>query len=114
MTQKIKKRKLLLINPLSTTREGLILHSHVIYPPIGLGIVAALTPDHWDVEIMDENFKRFTYKEADLVAFTALTSTLPNFAASCTSANTSWNKLFGDKNPPISTSLLVLNIVLQR
>lgn len=52
------------------------MHSHVIYPPIGLGIVATLTPKHWDVEILDENFDRFVYKEADLVAFTALTSSV--------------------------------------
>jgi radical SAM superfamily enzyme YgiQ (UPF0313 family) len=69
-----KKHKLLLINPLSTTREGLILHNHVIYPPIGLGIVAALTPKDWEVEILDENFGRFEYKDADLVGLTALTS----------------------------------------
>jgi len=71
-----KKNKLLLINPLSTKREGLILHNHVIYPPIGLGIVATLTPAHWEVEIIDENFERFSYREADLVAFTALTSSV--------------------------------------
>lgn len=71
-----KKKKLLLVNPLSMTRDGLVLHHHVIYPPIGLGIVATLTPDHWDIEILDENFERFTYKEADLVAFTALTSSV--------------------------------------
>lgn len=70
------KKKLLLINPLSMKREGLILHSHVIYPPIGLGIVAALTPKHWDIEIIDENFDRFSYREADLVALTALTSSV--------------------------------------
>ena len=74
MASKDKKRKLLLINPLSTNREGLILHSHVIYPPIGLGIVAALAPEHWEVEILDENWERFEYREADLVGFTALTS----------------------------------------
>jgi len=71
-----KKKKLLLINPLSTNRQGLILHSHVIYPPIGLGIVAALTPEHWEVELLDENFERFEYREADLVGFTALTSSV--------------------------------------
>ncbi|NQT76934.1 MAG: B12-binding domain-containing radical SAM protein [Bacteroidetes bacterium] len=71
-----KKKKLLLINPLSTNRQGLILHSHVIYPPIGLGIVAALTPEDWDVEILDENFERFRYREADLVGITALTSSV--------------------------------------
>lgn len=77
MNEGAKKRsKLLLINPLSTNREGLILHSHVIYPPIGLGIVAQLTPDHWEVEVLDENFERFEYKEADLVGFTALTSSI--------------------------------------
>lgn len=70
------KRKLLLINPLSTYREGLILHSHVIYPPIGLGIVAALTPDHWEVELIDENFERFSFQDADLVGITALTSSV--------------------------------------
>jgi radical SAM superfamily enzyme YgiQ (UPF0313 family) len=69
-----KRKRLLLINPLSTMREGLILHSHVIYPPIGLGIVAALTPPDWEVEILDENFGRFEYQEADLVGLTALTS----------------------------------------
>ncbi len=76
MSSKSNKRKLLLINPLSTNRQGLILHSHVIYPPIGLGIVAALTPDHWEVEILDENWDRFEYREADLVGFTALTSSV--------------------------------------
>ena len=68
------RRRLLLINPLSTIREGLILHNHVIYPPIGLGIVAALTPSHWDVELIDENFGRFQFRDADLVGITALTS----------------------------------------
>jgi len=71
-----RKRKLLLINPLNSTRKGLIIHKHVIYPPIGLGIIATLTPERWEVEIMDENFEQFTYKEADLVGFTALTSSV--------------------------------------
>lgn len=70
------KRKLLLINPLNTSTKGLIIHKQVIYPPIGLGIVATLTPDHWDVELLDENFEEFEYREADLVAFTALTSSV--------------------------------------
>lgn len=76
MLQDIKKKKLLLINPLSTNRQGLILHSHVIYPPIGLGIVAALTPGNWEVEILDENWDRFEFREADLVGLTALTSSV--------------------------------------
>lgn len=71
-----RKRKLLLVNPLNTTRKGLIIHKHVIYPPIGLGIIATLTPDNWEVEIWDENFDKFEYREADLVGFTALTSSV--------------------------------------
>ncbi len=71
-----KKRKLLLINPLNSGTKGLIIHKKVIYPPLGLGIIATLTPDNWEVELMDENFEEFQYKEADLVAFTALTSSV--------------------------------------
>ena len=41
---------------------------------MSLGIIAALTPDNWEIEILDENFERFTYKEADLIGITALTS----------------------------------------
>ncbi len=77
MTPRDKKRKkLLLINPLNTTRQGLIIHSHVIYPPLGIGIIATLTPAHWEVEILDENFERFEFRDADLVGFTALTSSV--------------------------------------
>jgi radical SAM superfamily enzyme YgiQ (UPF0313 family) len=71
-----KTKKLLLINPLNTSRKGLIIHKHVIYPPIGLGIIATLTPDNWEVEILDENFETFQYREADLVGLTALTSSV--------------------------------------
>lgn len=40
------------------------------------GIIGSLTPSHWDVEILDENFESFEYKEADLVGFTSLTATI--------------------------------------
>ncbi len=69
-----KKKKLLLINPLSTNRDGLIRDQKSIYPPMNLGIVAALTPDNWEVELMDENFERFEFRDADLVGLTALTA----------------------------------------
>lgn len=69
-----KKFKLLLVNPNNAHKSG-IYHSDVYsVPPLNLGIVAALTPAHWDVEIWDENFKPFEYQEADLVGLTALTS----------------------------------------
>lgn len=70
------RKKLLLINPLNKRRIGLIRDHESIYPPMALGIVAALTPDHWDVEILDENFERFEYREADLVGLTALTASI--------------------------------------
>ncbi len=69
-----RRYKLLLINPLSTKRVGLIRDQKSIYPPMSLAIIAALTPDNWDIELLDENFERFEYKEADLVGLTALTS----------------------------------------
>jgi radical SAM superfamily enzyme YgiQ (UPF0313 family) len=45
--------------------------------PLGLGIVAALTPDHWEVELLDEGFEEFTFRPADIVAFTSFTATAP-------------------------------------
>ncbi|MFK5856317.1 MAG: radical SAM protein [Bacteroidota bacterium] len=69
-----KKYKLLLINPLSTKRVGLIRDKKSIYPPMSLAIIAALTPNNWEIELIDENFERFEYKKADLVGLTALTS----------------------------------------
>jgi radical SAM superfamily enzyme YgiQ (UPF0313 family) len=69
-----KRYKLLLINPFNAYQEGVVIDPNTISPPLGLGIVAALTPDHWDIEIHDENFDPFVFKEADLVGFTALTS----------------------------------------
>lgn len=69
-----KKYKLLLINPLSTKRAGFVTDQKLISPPMSLGIIAALTPEHWDIELHDENFNRFEFKDADLVGLTALTS----------------------------------------
>jgi radical SAM superfamily enzyme YgiQ (UPF0313 family) len=39
-------------------------------PPIALGIIAALTPDDWDVEIVDENVEELVIKKYDLVGIT--------------------------------------------
>ncbi len=33
-----------------------------------------MTPDNWDVEIIDENFQPFTFRKADLVGLTAFTA----------------------------------------
>ncbi|MBN2237861.1 MAG: B12-binding domain-containing radical SAM protein, partial [Bacteroidales bacterium] len=70
----MKKRKLILINPVNPNRNGLTDNKSSRFPPIGLGIVAALTPQSWDVQLIDENWIPFSYEEADLVGITAFTA----------------------------------------
>jgi radical SAM superfamily enzyme YgiQ (UPF0313 family) len=77
MAQLLKKRKLVLINPVNPVNTGLTINKSSRFPPIGLGIVAALTPDTWDVILLDENWESFTYQEADLVGITAFTASAP-------------------------------------
>ena len=71
------RRKLLLINPANKVRKGFIYDQGTRFMPLGLGIVAALTPAPWEVELLDESFEEFTFKPADLVAFTSFTSNAP-------------------------------------
>jgi len=68
------RRKLVLVNPVNPVRTGLTVNKSSRFPPIGLGIVATLTPAHWDVELVDENWEPFTYRDADLVGITAFTA----------------------------------------
>lgn len=67
-------KKLLLINPVNTSRVGLTVNPSSRFQPLGLGIIAALTPRDWKVEIVDENFTSFSFQEADLVGLTAFTA----------------------------------------
>jgi radical SAM superfamily enzyme YgiQ (UPF0313 family) len=55
---------------------GLTVNPSSRFQPLGLGIIAALTPNGWRVEIVDENFEAFSYREADLVGITAFTSSV--------------------------------------
>jgi radical SAM superfamily enzyme YgiQ (UPF0313 family) len=75
-----KKRKLLLINPICADNMGISVNQGQRYPPLGLGMVAALTPESWDIEILDEVFDPYDYstnfREADLVGLTAFTFTV--------------------------------------
>ena len=71
------KRKLVLINPVNPARTGLTVNKSSRFPPISLGIVAALTPPDWEIEIVDENWEPFTYRAADLVGITAFTASAP-------------------------------------
>ncbi|MCF8230226.1 MAG: B12-binding domain-containing radical SAM protein [Bacteroidales bacterium] len=69
----LKKPRLLLVNPVSRHKKGFAINKSSRFEPTGLGIVAALTPDNWEIELLDENFDEFEFREADLVALTAFT-----------------------------------------
>jgi radical SAM superfamily enzyme YgiQ (UPF0313 family) len=68
--------KLLLINPVNLCRTGLTVNPSSRFQPLGLGVVAALTPNNWEIKIIDENFEPFEYEEADLVGLTAFTASV--------------------------------------
>ena len=68
------KRKLLLINPNSSFKRGIYHSSDYSVPPMNLGVIAALTPSHWDIEILDENFEDFRFIDADFIGLTSFTS----------------------------------------
>jgi radical SAM superfamily enzyme YgiQ (UPF0313 family) len=67
-------KRLVLVNPVNPVRTGLTVNESSRFPPLGLGQVAAMTPDHWDVTLLDENWQPFRMTEADLVAVTAFTA----------------------------------------
>lgn len=71
------RKKLLLINPINRNAVGLVNDPSTSFMPIGLGVIAALTPDNWDIELIDESFEEFTLRQADLVGLTAFTSNAP-------------------------------------
>ncbi len=68
------KRRLLLVNPVNPARVGLTVNRSSRFPPISLGILAALTPRSWSVELADENWEPFRPRDADLVGITSFTA----------------------------------------
>lgn len=68
-------KRLLLINPVGR-RSGYMLSRFSLFPPLSLAYVAAVTPDTWEVRIVDENFGPSALEEADLVGITAFTSNI--------------------------------------
>lgn len=68
-------KKLLLINPVGQ-KSGFLLSKISNFQPLSLAYLAAATPSHWQVKIIDENFDIFTFEEADLVGITAFTSNI--------------------------------------
>lgn len=70
-------KKLLLINPVNPRSVGLSSDESSRFPPLGLGVVASLTPDNFRIRLIDENIEKFKYEDADLVALSAFTSSAP-------------------------------------
>ncbi len=73
----ITTKKLLLINPVSRSAQGLACDPSSSFMPLGLGIIAALTPEHWEIAFIDESFEEFAFRPADLVGITAFTANAP-------------------------------------
>jgi radical SAM superfamily enzyme YgiQ (UPF0313 family) len=68
-------KKLILINPVGR-KSGYLLSKFSTFQPLGLAYVAAVTPSHWEIKIIDENINEFVFEEADLVGITAFTSNI--------------------------------------
>lgn len=67
-------KRLLLINPANSYRKGYLLRRESKQVPLALGILASLTPPEWSIKILDENFREFRFRDADLVGITAVTA----------------------------------------
>jgi radical SAM superfamily enzyme YgiQ (UPF0313 family) len=67
--------KLLLINP-SIKKTVLGNTRATTWPPLNLPYIAALTPPHYDVQVIDENIEPFEFRDADVVGITAMTSSV--------------------------------------
>lgn len=72
-----RKRKLLLVNPKRTELGGLTRDESIRMMPLALGIIAALTPENWEVELIDENYELFNLAAADIVGITSFTANAP-------------------------------------
>jgi radical SAM superfamily enzyme YgiQ (UPF0313 family) len=67
--------RLLLVNP-SNTHKGLGNIRSTAFPPLNLPYLAALTPAHYQVDVIDENIEPFRYRDADIVGITAYTASV--------------------------------------
>ena len=64
---------LLLINPTHGHR-GLGNAKSTAFAPLNLPYIAAVTPDHYRIEVIDENVEPFRFRSADIVGITAFTA----------------------------------------
>jgi radical SAM superfamily enzyme YgiQ (UPF0313 family) len=67
--------RLLLINP-SNTQKVLGNIRATAFPPLNLPYLAAVTPGHYQIEVLDENIEPFEFRKADIVGITAYTASV--------------------------------------
>ena len=67
--------RLLLINP-SNIHKGLGNIRATALSPLNLPYLAAVTPDHYQIDVLDENIEPFKYRKADIVGITAYTASV--------------------------------------
>lgn len=67
--------RLLLINP-SNIHKGLGNIRATAFPPLNLPYIAAVTPQNYHIEILDENIEPFEFRKADIVGITAYTASV--------------------------------------
>lgn len=76
----MKGKKLLLINTVDkrSANDDLFVPTNGLpdFEPISLGIIAALTPYEWEIELIDENFENFEDTDACLVGISAYTTSI--------------------------------------
>ncbi|MGM0649868.1 MAG: B12-binding domain-containing radical SAM protein [Bacteroidota bacterium] len=76
----MRRKKLLLINTVDkrSANDDFFVPTNGLpgFQPIALGIIAALTPEEWEVELIDENFEDFVDTDADLVGISAYTTSI--------------------------------------
>jgi radical SAM superfamily enzyme YgiQ (UPF0313 family) len=76
----MKSKKLLLINTVDkrSANDDLFVPTNGLpgFQPLSLGIIAALTPKDWTVEIIDENFENFKDTDANFVGISAYTTSI--------------------------------------
>ena len=83
IAETVTKRRLLLINPIQwlSGRPQRGWNGSRFVPPLNLAYVAALTPAHWEVRIVDENAGHDAVSaadfEPDLVGISSYTATIP-------------------------------------
>ncbi len=67
--------RLLFINP-ANRQKGLGTTKATAWPPLNLPYLGARTPQHYQIDVIDENIEPFQYRDADIVGITGFTPSI--------------------------------------